>query len=268
MIIIQKLLFLNFQVAEDSLFTVARVRVVADCQRWDPRDSCPMATVGFCAALRRRVSRPISPGERRADGNWDWLASNIHCHSATSCRFNDNKQTNKKIIKLMKYCFFFLREGVPATLSWIPRDLPPGSSPQLRAYPSWEWHQAGKGDYNCTKLISVYRIRADRCNRLWVLDAGVTTSIDDFRPVCPPKLLVFDMQSDQLVRQYVFPREVIMKWKKKMLLYLLNNWLFFQVIRPNTLLTNLILDDTSSTTCDDVFVYMTDTTGPGIKKTT
>ncbi|KAG7211984.1 hypothetical protein KM043_011182 [Ampulex compressa] len=136
-----------------------------------------------------------------------------------------------------------LRAGIPATLNFVPRKLPPGSSPQLQAYPSWDWHSAGKGDLNCSQLISVYRTRLDRCNRLWILDAGVVTSIDDFRPVCPPKLLVFDLQTDQLVRQITFPREVL---------------------RPNSLMTNLVIDDVSAKTCDDVFIYMTDTAGPGI----
>lgn len=36
-----------------------------------------------------------------------------------------------------------------------------------------------------------------------------------------------------------------------------------QVLRPNTLMTNLIIDDTAATTCDDVFLYISDTAGPG-----
>ncbi|XP_023316259.1 protein yellow isoform X2 [Trichogramma pretiosum] len=136
-----------------------------------------------------------------------------------------------------------LRAGVPATLSFIPRDIPGGSAPHLQAYPSWEWHSAGKGDFNCSKLISVYRIRADKCNRLWVLDSGINTSIDDFTVACPPKLLVFDLQNDQLVRLITFPRESL---------------------RPNSLFTNLVIDDTTAATCDDVYVYITDTTGPGL----
>ncbi|XP_066592904.1 dopaminechrome tautomerase [Prorops nasuta] len=136
-----------------------------------------------------------------------------------------------------------LRDGVPATLNFIPRNIPPGSSPQLHAYPSWDWHGAGIGDLNCSKLISVYRIRIDRCNRLWVVDSGIMTSIDDFRVVCPPKIVVFDLQTDRLVRLYTFPR---------------------QSLRPNSLLTNMIIDDVTATTCDDVFVYISDTTGPGI----
>ncbi|XP_076243470.1 dopaminechrome tautomerase [Calliopsis andreniformis] len=136
-----------------------------------------------------------------------------------------------------------LRAGVPSTLNYIPRNLPLESSPQLQAYPSWDWHSAGKGDVNCSKLISVYRSKIDRCNRLWAVDSGVMTSIDDFMPVCPPKILIFDLQTDQVVRQYTFPRESL---------------------RPNTLLTNLIIDDVSATTCDDVFAYISDTAGPGL----
>ncbi|CAG4979933.1 protein yellow [Colias croceus] len=142
-----------------------------------------------------------------------------------------------------------LRAGVPATLAWVPRSLPPGVSPVLQAYPDWSWHTAGRGDINCTGLISVYRVRADRCNRLWVLDAGVLTSIDDFRRVCPPKILVFDMATDRLVRSIYFPRELL---------------------RPASLLTNIVLDDTRSSSahhaanCDNVFAYISDTVAPGI----
>lgn len=136
-----------------------------------------------------------------------------------------------------------LRAGVPATLSFIPRDLPLGSSPQLQAYPSWDWHLAGKGNISCSTIISVYRTKIDKCNRLWVLDAGVITSIDDFRPVCPPKMLVFDLQTDTLVRLIHFPREIL---------------------RPHSLLTNFVMDDTSANSCDDVFVYIADTTAAGM----
>ncbi|XP_026752252.1 protein yellow-like [Galleria mellonella] len=141
-----------------------------------------------------------------------------------------------------------LRAGVPATMAWVPRSLPPGVSPVLQAYPDWSWHTAGRGDINCTGLVSVYRIRADRCNRLWVLDAGVITSIDDFRRVCPPKILIFDMATDRLVRSVYFPRELL---------------------RPASLLTNIVLDDTRTpssrlSNCDNIFAYITDTVAPAI----
>lgn len=43
-----------------------------------------------------------------------------------------------------------------------------------KAYPNWQYHSAGKKEYNCSEigLVSVYRMRIDSCNRLWALDAG------------------------------------------------------------------------------------------------
>ncbi|XP_063230614.1 protein yellow-like [Bacillus rossius redtenbacheri] len=136
-----------------------------------------------------------------------------------------------------------LRTGVAATVATISRsDLRGqlGSAPTLQAYPSWTWHRA---EANCSGLISVYRVRADRCDRLWVLDSGVMTSLEDYRPVCPPKLLAFDMRTDRLLRSYEFPRSTL---------------------RPHSLLTNLVIDPQSGGSCDNAFIYISDTASPGI----
>uniref|UniRef100_A0AAG5CNI6 Yellow-e n=1 Tax=Anopheles atroparvus TaxID=41427 RepID=A0AAG5CNI6_ANOAO len=140
-----------------------------------------------------------------------------------------------------------LFSGVPATLSAIPRGSV-GDSPTLQAFPSWSHHRAGTNEYNCSDigLVSVYRIRIDSCNRLWALDAGVSRSLEDFEITCPPKILVYDLHTDQVVRRIDFPQEVI---------------------RGESLYTNLVVDETTSRPenhCDDVFVYITDTVAPGI----
>lgn len=75
----------------------------------------------------------------------------------------------------------------------------------LQPYPSLEL-QGTAG--NCTGLVSAYRIRIDRCNRLWVMDSGVITTLETYSPVCPPKILVFDLKTDSLVRTIILPREV------------------------------------------------------------
>ncbi|XP_050083037.1 major royal jelly protein 1-like [Anopheles aquasalis] len=140
-----------------------------------------------------------------------------------------------------------LFSGVPATLSSISRGSL-GDSPTLQAYPSWSHHRAGTNEYNCSEigLVSVYRIRIDSCNRLWALDAGVSRSLEDFEVTCPPKILVYDLHTDQVVRRIDFPPEVI---------------------RGESLYTNIVVDETTSqpqNNCDDVFVYITDTVAPGI----
>nr|CAD7260381.1 unnamed protein product [Timema shepardi] len=98
-----------------------------------------------------------------------------------------------------------LRSGVAATLATIPRaDLQgqTGTAPTLQAYPNWQWHRA---EANCSGLISVYRARADRCDRLWVLDSGIMNSLESYTPVCPPKIVAFDLRTDRLVKSYEFP---------------------------------------------------------------
>uniref|UniRef100_A0A182Q364 Bee-milk protein n=1 Tax=Anopheles farauti TaxID=69004 RepID=A0A182Q364_9DIPT len=140
-----------------------------------------------------------------------------------------------------------LFSGVPATLSSISRDSH-GDSPTLQAYPLWSHHRAGTNEYNCSDigLVSVYRVRIDSCNRLWALDAGVSRSLEDFEITCPPKILVYDLHTNQVVRRIDFPPEVI---------------------RGESLYTNIIVDETTSRKknhCDDVFVYMTDTVAPGL----
>lgn len=116
----------------------------------------------------------------------------------------------------------------------------------FQAFPDWSWHNAGVGQFNCSGLISVYRIRSDRCNRLWVLDSGVMDSLDNFMRVCPPKLIIFDMRTKEALRVIRFPDELL---------------------RPNSLFTNLIIDETgSSGQCDDAFAYITDTAAPGMLK--
>ncbi|XP_035777668.1 major royal jelly protein 1-like [Anopheles albimanus] len=140
-----------------------------------------------------------------------------------------------------------LFSGVPSTLSTVPRGTN-GDSPILQAYPDWTHHRAATKEYNCSEigLVSVYRVHIDSCNRLWALDAGVSRSLEDYEITCPPKILVYDLHTDQVVRRIDFPREVI---------------------RGESLYTNLIVDETTSrpgNNCDDVFVYISDTVAPGI----
>ncbi|KAK9499782.1 hypothetical protein O3M35_002754 [Rhynocoris fuscipes] len=149
--------------------------------------------------------------------------------------------------------------GNPATLAVVPRPkdgYPVDQSPPLQAYPSWEWHteaasgMLGSGKGNCSGFVSVFRVRIDRCNRLWVMDSGILDSLVTFTVACPPRIFVFDLATDHLLRVVTLPSSVV---------------------RPNTLIANFELDEpstalspTSYSSCDNMFVYMTDTTNPGI----
>ncbi|XP_071444044.1 dopaminechrome tautomerase-like [Hetaerina americana] len=142
-----------------------------------------------------------------------------------------------------------LYPGVPSTINFVPR-VSSVPNPPLQPFPGWEWQSPnGIGGYgaNCSGLVSVYRIRADRCNRLWVLDSGLTNSLAGFIPVCTPKLIAFDLSTDQPVRTITFPRAAL---------------------RPSTLLTNLVIDDVDGPArdprCDRLVFYLSDTAVPAI----
>lgn len=54
--------------------------------------------------------------------------------------------------------------------------------------------------------------------------------------------MIFDLRTDQLVRTIIFPKEVL---------------------RPASLFTNLIIDESVQGTCDTAVVYISDTAAPG-----
>ncbi|XP_012288242.1 major royal jelly protein 1 [Orussus abietinus] len=87
-------------------------------------------------------------------------------------------------------------DGVPIVLSTVTDAIGPGG-PLLVPYPNWAWHTP----YDCNSIVSVYRLAIDECNRLWVVDAGRAMS----KPVCPVKILIFDLSTDQLIHKYVVP---------------------------------------------------------------
>lgn len=99
--------------------------------------------------------------------------------------------------------------------------------------------------YNSVIVYQSMQFHATSCIILklfQVLDSGINTSIEDFTRVCPPKILIFDLRTDQLVRSIIFPREVL---------------------RPASLFANLILDESVQGTCDSTMVYIADTAAPG-----
>lgn len=61
---------------------------------------------------------------------------------------------------------FSVSKGIPATLTYIDTAQSISGSPQLIPYPDWRSNAVG----DCANgLNTVYRIKADKCGRLWVL---------------------------------------------------------------------------------------------------
>lgn len=128
--------------------------------------------------------------------------------------------------------------GIPATLNYIPLHPSTPSTPKLTPYPDWQSNEVG----NCEKgLTTVYRIKADKCDRLWVLDTGTFGIGNTTTNPCPYALNVFDLHTNRRLRRYELKKEDT---------------------NQNTFIANIAVDLGHS--CEDAFAYMSDELGYGL----
>lgn len=128
--------------------------------------------------------------------------------------------------------------GIPSTLNYIDLSRTPSGSPELIPYPDWE----SNTPENCPiGLNTVYRIKADQCGRLWVLDTGTIGIGNTTRNVCPYSLNVFDLNTNTRIRRYELRPEDT---------------------NPDTFIANIAID--IGRDCDDTFAYMSDELGYGL----
>ncbi|XP_011506369.1 PREDICTED: protein yellow [Ceratosolen solmsi marchali] len=129
------------------------------------------------------------------------------------------------------------KRGVVSSLNYININ-DSRTSPPLIPYPSWESHQYSKG--LLPEIVSTFRVRADRCYRLWVLDTGLVDILGSPEQQAPPTLLVYDLTNDQLLRKYPIPDEQR---------------------TADSLFANIAVEDYS---CEDSYAYLGDLGGPGL----
>ncbi|CAH4028629.1 unnamed protein product [Pieris brassicae] len=98
------------------------------------------------------------------------------------------------------------RHGVPASLTYINLNDNSTKSPALIPYPNWAAHDMNNGK---PTIVSPFRVRADKCNRLWVLDNGKIGNLENDTVKYPPAILIYDLLTDTLLRNYVFPDDQV-----------------------------------------------------------
>lgn len=126
------------------------------------------------------------------------------------------------------------KDGVPASLTSLP--LPPQEvSPAMVPYPNWEAHSSVKNP-DCSKLMSVYRLFIDECARLWVLDAGIVNATILPNQVCLPKIVIYDLATDNEIARHELPQEFV---------------------KQDSLYTNIIVDVRKGK-CGDAYAYVAD----------
>lgn len=100
------------------------------------------------------------------DFPWDWPRSNREFYAPDQVVATGIEVSRDRIFIATPRLY----SGVPATLSALSRSDDILGSSVLEAYPNWSHHSAGVKAYNCSDLglVSVYRLKIDSCNRLWV----------------------------------------------------------------------------------------------------
>jgi hypothetical protein len=107
-------------------------------------------------------------------------------------------------------------------------------SPQLKPYPSWSAHQIGD---ETPEIVSPYRIRADNCGNLWVLDTGFD---GNGTILASPRILVYDLHNDNLKRSYTFPPEQV---------------------KDDSIFASIAVEDED---CENLYAYCADMGKPGL----
>ncbi|KYN02118.1 PREDICTED: major royal jelly protein 1-like [Cyphomyrmex costatus] len=90
--------------------------------------------------------------------------------------------------------------GSPASLSIVTNETGPGG-PLLRPYPDWSWHN---NNSMCNGIINVYKLHI-QCNHIFVMDNGQSQETEQ---ICDPKLLIFDLKNDMLVKTIYIPPDI------------------------------------------------------------
>lgn len=62
---------------------------------------------------------------------------------------------------------------------------------------------------NNETIISTFRIRADECDRLWVMDSGLADILGSPKQWAPNSIAVFDLNTDKLIKRFIIPADQV-----------------------------------------------------------
>nr|XP_018916210.1 PREDICTED: protein yellow-like [Bemisia tabaci] len=130
-----------------------------------------------------------------------------------------------------------LGKGVPSSLNYVKmNDM--YKAPKLIPYPNWA-SQNMKSKEPGLKIVSPFRMSVDACDRLWMVDLGILDIKTSFTKLFQPRILVFDLKTDQLVLE----REIEAK-----------------LLPCRTWIANIIVD-VERDNCQDAWAYIPDLWG-------
>ncbi|XP_023719985.1 protein yellow isoform X2 [Cryptotermes secundus] len=137
------------------------------------------------------------------------------------------------------------KSGVPSTLNYVSLSGD-NKSPKLIPYPDWNSNhlptgrtEEGNVTENGIHIISVFRVRVDACDRLWMLDTGLNDVVGEAQQLQDPRILIYDLRNDSLIHSYTLKSSHI---------------------KEDSFFANIIVDvDTND--CEGAFAYIPDLGG-------
>ncbi|XP_035897050.1 L-dopachrome tautomerase yellow-f2-like [Anopheles stephensi] len=130
------------------------------------------------------------------------------------------------------------RWGIPSTLNVVDISPPfPNTNVVLKPYPNFALNELRadlQPDEN--RIVTVYRPRVDRCDRLWFVDTGMMEIPGNFTIVQRPSVWSIDLTTNQPIHRFEIPKEAV---------------------ETGYGLTSITLD-VDPTDCEKVFVYISD----------
>ncbi|XP_058986012.1 protein yellow [Musca domestica] len=181
---------------------------------------------------------PSEKAEKDAIASGDYVVEN-------NLPLGVEKWNNKLFITVPRW-----KSGVAATLNYVELDTKE-KTPKLRPYPSWENNKIPsdkcEDEKGCplkdnSTIISTFRINADKCDRLWVLDTGLADILGEGKQVTPNAIAIFDLKTDKLVRRFTIPKTQL---------------------KEDSFLANIIVDSERSE-CSDAYAYIPDLGAYGV----
>ncbi|KAI4461753.1 protein yellow-related [Holotrichia oblita] len=135
------------------------------------------------------------------------------------------------------------KAGVGATLNYIPLNSNT-KSPALTPYPSWEANTlpTNSTTLNNGQIVSTFRVKADVCDRLWLVDTGVDDILGSFKQFAKSTIVIIDLKTDKVLKRYELQQSDM---------------------KESSFFANIIVD-VEPDNCDNAFAYIPDLGGYGI----
>ncbi|KRT79351.1 hypothetical protein AMK59_8594, partial [Oryctes borbonicus] len=135
------------------------------------------------------------------------------------------------------------KAGVTSTLNYVPLNSN-DKSPVLIPYPSFEATSlpVNRTQMKDDRIISTFRVKADVCDRLWLVDTGVDDILGDFKQFTKPTIVIIDLKTDKVIKRYELQKSDM---------------------KENSFFANILID-VEPEDCNNAFAYIPDLGGYGL----